>query len=170
MIQLYIYTHSLLFRFFSHIELHNTLGIIPCAIQQFHRELYMELLTNPYTTECIWHTVSLYLFLKMVEIHNNLSKLIIKLCWLQQIMHYQEFPSWLTSNDPAGIHEDSGSISGLTQCWLRIQHCCELWYSSQILLGSSIAVAVEVASSCNSDSTPNLGTSICHKCSPKKAK
>ena len=33
-----------------------------------------------------------------------------------------------------------------------------------------MAVAVAVASSCSSNSTPNLGTSICHGCSPKKPK
>ena len=33
--------------------------------------------------------------------------------------------------------------------------------------GSGIAVAVAWASSCNSDLTPSLGTSICCRCSPK---
>ena len=33
-----------------------------------------------------------------------------------------------------------------------------------------MAVAMAVASSCRSDLTPSLGTSICHKCSPKKTK
>lgn len=38
-------------------------------------------------------------------------------------------------------------------------------------LGSGIAVAVAVAGSCSSDSTPSLETSICHRCnSPKKTK
>ena len=35
-------------------------------------------------------------------------------------------------------------------------------------LGSSIVVAVVLASSYSSSSTPSLGTSICHRCSPKK--
>ena len=39
------------------------------------------------------------------------------------------------------IHEEEGSIPGLTQ-WVRIQHCCELWSRSQMQLGSRIAVAV----------------------------
>ena len=47
------------------------------------------------------------------------------------------------------------SISGL-----RIQHCCELWYRLPMWLRSCIAVAVVQASSCSSDSTPSLGTSI----------
>ena len=45
---------------------------------------------------------------------------------------------------------------------LRIQHCCELWYRSQTWLGSNVAVTVVWAascSSCNSNSTPSLGTS-----------
>ena len=53
---------------------------------------------------------------------------------------------------------------------LRIWHCCELWYTSQIWLGSGVAVAVAVASSYSSDSTPRLGSSICCRCSPKKEK
>ena len=35
-------------------------------------------------------------------------------------------------------------------------------------LGSGIAVAVAQASSCSSEWTPGLGTSICHGCSPEK--
>ena len=61
------------------------------------------------------------------------------------------------------IHEDVGlslaSLSGL-----RIRHCCELWCKSQAWLWlwcRSAAVA---------DSFPSLGTSICCRCSPKKAK
>ena len=57
------------------------------------------------------------------------------------------------------------SLSGL-----KIWHCCELWCRSQMWLGSCIAVAVAVASSYTSDSTPSLGTSMCHRCGPKKQK
>ena len=59
------------------------------------------------------------------------------------------------------------SLSGL-----RIQHGRELWCTSQIWLRSSVAVAVAVAvaSSCSSNWTPSLGTSICLRCSPKKRK
>ena len=48
--------------------------------------------------------------------------------------------------------------------------CHELWCRSQIRLGSCIAVAGPVvqASGCSSNLTPSLGTSICHRCSPKK--
>ena len=51
---------------------------------------------------------------------------------------------------------------------LGIQHCHKLWYGLQAQLGSHVAAAV--AGSCSSYSTPNLGTSMCHKCSPKKKK
>ena len=51
---------------------------------------------------------------------------------------------------------------------LRIRHCCELPCWSQSWLGSWVAVAMEWAGS--SDSTPGLGTSICHTFSPKKKK
>ena len=41
-------------------------------------------------------------------------------------------PTYLT-----GIHEDTGSVSGL-----RIRCCRKLWYRLQIQLGSGVAVAV----------------------------
>ena len=53
---------------------------------------------------------------------------------------------------------------------LRIQHCHELWYRSQMQLRSAVAVAVAQASSRSSHSTPGLGTSICHGRGPKKKK
>ena len=37
-------------------------------------------------------------------------------------------------------------------------------------LGSGIAVAVVQAGSCGSDWTPSQGTSMCHRCDPKKTK
>ena len=40
-----------------------------------------------------------------------------------------------------GIREDVGSIPSLAQ-WVRIWHCRELWYRSQMWLRSYVAVAV----------------------------
>ena len=57
------------------------------------------------------------------------------------------------------------SISGL-----RIQQCCELWCRLQMQLQFGVAVAVAQASSCSSDLTPGLGTSICRRCGCKKEK
>ena len=57
------------------------------------------------------------------------------------------------------------SLSGL-----RVQRSCELWCRSQTQLGARVAVAVLWASSCSSDSTPSLGTSLCLGCSPKGKK
>ena len=75
---------------------------------------------------------------------------------------------WLT-NLPRN-HGVAGSIPGLAQ-WLsglRIRHCHEPWYRSQMRLGSGVAVAK--AGSYSSDSTPSLGTSICRGCGPRKDK
>ena len=55
--------------------------------------------------------------------------------------------------------------------WLsgsRIRCCCELCCGLQVRLGSGVAVAV--ASNCSSDSPPGPGTSLCHRCGPKKRK
>ena len=55
-------------------------------------------------------------------------------------------------------------------------HCMEdpalplLWRRLQMMLGSHVAVTVVQASSCSSDVTLSLGTSICHGSSPKKTK
>ena len=57
------------------------------------------------------------------------------------------------------------SLSGL-----RICYYCKPWHGSQIWLRSRIAVAVAYTVSCYSNVTPSLGTSICHRCSPKKKK
>ena len=76
--------------------------------------------------------------------------------------------------NPTSIHEDAVSIPGLAQ-WmgdLGIWRCYELWSRSQMQLRSwvDVAAALAVASSYSSDSVPGLGTSICHKYSPKKQK
>jgi len=56
------------------------------------------------------------------------------------------------------------SLSGL-----RIWRGCELWCRSQMWLGSGVAVA-GIGWQYSSDSTPSLGPSICHRCSPQKTK
>ena len=53
---------------------------------------------------------------------------------------------------------------------LRIWRCYKLWCRLQIWLRSHVAVAVTQASSCSSDLTSSLGTSICHGYDPKKQK
>ena len=68
--------------------------------------------------------------------------------------------------NPTSIHEDEvlslASLSG-SGIWRWGGLCCR----SQMWLGAHVAVAQ--ASSCSSDWTPSLGTSICHRCRPKKS-
>ena len=57
-------------------------------------------------------------------------------------------------------------LSGLRiQRWHKLQQC-----RSQMPLRSCVAVTVAMAHSCSSDSTPSLGTCICHRCGRKKEK
>ena len=58
------------------------------------------------------------------------------------------------------------SLASLTG--LGIYHCSDLWCRLQMRLRSGVAVTVVKASSCSSDSTPSLGTSIC--CGKKNQK
>ena len=69
--------------------------------------------------------------------------------------------------NPTKIHEDVGSIPGLAP-GLRIWSCSEMWYTLQTQRGDCVAVAVAVASSCNSDLTPSMKTSIYCGYEPKK--
>ena len=53
---------------------------------------------------------------------------------------------------------------------LRIWCCLDLWHRLQTRLRSGVAVAVAEASSCSSDLTPSLGTSIAQGAALKRQK
>ena len=53
---------------------------------------------------------------------------------------------------------------------LGIRRCRKLWCRLQTWLGSRVAVALPQTGGYSSDSTPSLGTSICHGCGPIKGK
>ena len=57
------------------------------------------------------------------------------------------------------------SLSGL-----GIRRCHELWCRLQTWLGSSVGCGCGVGRSHSCDLTLSLGTSICHRCGPKKQK
>uniref|UniRef100_A0A8D1M9K0 Lipid-binding serum glycoprotein C-terminal domain-containing protein n=1 Tax=Sus scrofa TaxID=9823 RepID=A0A8D1M9K0_PIG len=67
-------------------------------------------------------------------------------------------------------------LNALLGLGIALPHVVNLHYISpeifvyETWLRSGVAVALVYASSCSSDSTPSLGTSICHKCGPKKTK
>ena len=66
--------------------------------------------------------------------------------------------------NPTSIYEDVGPIPGLTQ-WIKVSSVAAN-YGVGHRCGSDLAVA----SSCSSDSTLSLGTSICCGGNPKKKK
>ena len=114
---------------------------------------------------------SLFFFFFLVEI----NKLTFKFLWKYEGFTMAKasltrtelgFPLWVRSNEPELPSKRMWVWSPAQLSGLGIWCCCELWYRLQTWLGSCIAVAV--ASSCSSDSTPSLGTSICCTCEPNK--
>ena len=80
----------------------------------------------------------------------------------------RSFHSGSAETNPTSTRTQVRSLALLSG--LRIRHCSGLWCGSQMWLGSPAAVAMAEASSCSSDSTPSLGTSMCQRCGSKKTK
>ena len=81
--------------------------------------------------------------------------------------------SWSTHCDSAvinltSIHEGAGLVPGLVQWVKRSSVAMSCGIGCGCRLVSHVAVAV--AGSYSSGQTPNLGTSICCRCNPKKQK
>ena len=71
--------------------------------------------------------------------------------------------------NPTSIKEDAGwSPASLSGSRIPLYH--EPWCRPQTQLESQVSVAVAQASSCSSNLTPRLGSSICCRCSPKKGR
>ena len=81
-----------------------------------------------------------------------------------------EFPLWLSQLRTQLVSMRMQVWSWALLSGLRIWHYHELFCRSKMRLRSDIAVAVVYAGRLSSDSTPSLGTSICHRCGPKKKK
>ena len=81
---------------------------------------------------------------------------------------FGEFPLRLSRTRLVSMRMWVWSLAALSG--LRIQHFCELWYKLQTQLRSRVAVAVVLAGSCSSNSSPSQGPSICLEWSPKKKK
>ena len=86
---------------------------------------------------------------------------------LVQKLHHWSFHCGSAVTNLTSIHKDRYLIPGFAQ-WVKDP--LELWHRWQTQFRFGIAVAVAQAGSCSSDSIPNLGTAICHRCSPKKQK
>ena len=68
------------------------------------------------------------------------------------------------------LNTSQNKRSSLVVQWVKDPALSMLWCGSQTWLGSHAAVAVAVAGTCSSNSTPSLGTSICHLYGPRKTK
>ena len=79
-----------------------------------------------------------------------------------------EFLLWLSGSGTSLVSTECGCGSLALLSGLRILCCHKLWHRSQTRLGSGIATALAKARSCSSNSTPSLGTFVCHRCSLKK--
>ena len=93
--------------------------------------------------------------------------------WLAQLIEHEPLKTRLWSSHCGSAEMNPTSIqvrSPALLSGLRIGHWCELQCRSQMWLISHVAVTVVEAGSWSSDSTPSLGTFICHRCSPKKQK
>ena len=82
---------------------------------------------------------------------------------LWSLKNFMEFSLWLSSYESNWYPWSLASLSGL-----RIQHCHEL--QCRLQTWSGIPVTVAEASSCSSDLTPSLGTSICWSVTLKRQK
>lgn len=84
--------------------------------------------------------------------------------------HFLEFPLWCNRKwiQLVPMRTQVQSLASVSESGIRC--CCELQCRSQTQLGYCVAIAMTKASRCRSNSTPSLGTSICHNCGPKKQK
>ena len=125
------------------------------AVWKIFRQFYSTVCLS--TTEYMQRQAAFkFLFLFFVKIGRFFSFLKSEI-GVPIVAHWKQI--WLVSMRVR--NQSLALLSGL-----KIRHCCELYRRSQMWLGSCVAVAVVWASSCTSDSTPSLGTSICHGYSP----
>ena len=98
-----------------------------------------------------------------VAVSTNLKALRTQ-CYLGVLVVAQWVTNWIS------IHEGASSIPGLTQ-WVKgygVAVSCGVGH--RLRLRSGIAVAVVQVRSSSFDSSPTLGTSICHRCGSKMQK
>ena len=106
----------------------------------------------------------------LVGLHTSPVRMMKEVCESLCVRACAEFPSWRS-----GEQTQLGAMRLWVQSLalhsgLRNRCCCELWCGSQTQLGSGVAVVLMQADGYSSDWTPSPGTSICHRCSPRKDK
>ena len=155
--------------------LHFRLGTpgSPLWLRDYSEEVYKEILLVSMLVKIKFVRVRTWTRMQSQPRSQPITRRVLKPAWILQMWQENRTGKFLVRlrglrTQLVSMRMQVWSLASLSG--LRIRHCCELWSRSQTQLGSQVAVAVTKASSCSSDLTPSLETSICHQRSLKETK
>ena len=155
--------------------LHFRLGTpgSPLWLRDYSEEVYKEILLVSMLVKIKFVRVRTWTRMQSQPRSQPTTRRVLKPAWILQMWQENRTGKFLVRlrglrTQLVSMRMQVWSLASLSG--LRIRHCCELWSRSQTQLGSQVAVTVTKASSCSSDLTPSLETSICHQRSLKETK